>query len=175
MKDYQCKSSYDGNRFNNETRDCTVRAISNAFEVPYEVAHKFMSKNGRIAKHGVPFNTVIGRKPRVIFGKRIAYHKAPHKTVGTFIKKHPTGTYIIAIAHHVFVLKDGVVIDLMKHNPNQHVKSYYYISNRKTNETDNQNKPECVDNTETVLQDSQAVKTECSELNQQRQSGILVY
>jgi len=170
---YECRSSADKNRFSHEKRDCTVRAISCAFNIPYEKAHAFMKKNGRADKHGVIFRSVIGYKPRVIFGKRISLHKNTKGTVGKFIKNHPTGTYIIAIRHHVFAVKDGVIFDLLKPNPNWHIKDYYYISTPKisSNEIkDNNNKPESLGNTQTLLQSNRGEQTECEQPDTKRES-----
>lgn len=115
-----------------EQNDCTVRAMSKAFDVPYEEAHKFLLKNGRKPKRGVAFRLVIGEKPRTIFKKRIAFHKA-RGTVATFLKRHPKGVYIVTVTRHVFAVKDGVVLG--RENVNKRILSYYFISEKKCNTT----------------------------------------
>lgn len=125
---FESRSCSAGERPAFEKNDCTVRAISNAFDVPYETAHSFLANNGRQNKHGIPFVATIGRKARVIFGRRISYHKRPKKTIGTFAKKHPTGTYILLVYRHATVLKNGVIIDLRQPSSGRPIKEYYYIS-----------------------------------------------
>lgn len=162
---FDLKTSSDGTRFPGETRDCTVRAISNAFDVPYEIAHKFMAKNGRKNKHGVPFITIIGTRPRVLFGRRIAWHKRPKKTIGSFVKSHSTGTYIISLKRHVFVLKDGVIIDTFRPNINCYVQCYYYISKPKSNESSN--RYEELGNSQPVCEAAQDLQASSEQLDRQ--------
>lgn len=169
---YQCKSSFDQNRKSGETRDCTVRAISNAFDIPYDIAHKFMKKNGREDKRGIPFRSVIGRKPRVLFGRRIAYHKTKG-TLTTFIKKHPLGTYILTVTHHVFVLKDGIILDTFRPLPGKHIKEYYYISKPKTN--DSTSGQQEVDNTNPICSEEKSIEVCSEQMDNPQQTSSQVY
>lgn len=116
----------DGN-LNNESRDCTVRALSAALEIPYWQAHRFMAKNGRRMKAGVPFREVIGRKSRVLFGHRIGKRMSPRKTVKKFLKEHPTGTFLMTVTRHAFAIRDGKVITNLN-SVNQHINNYWRVT-----------------------------------------------
>lgn len=164
----------------NERNDCSVRALSIALNVDYETIHKLCAKNGREPKKGFDTHRAFGmsfgrRKKTVIFkGIKISYRKVgKHQpTIPTFLKKHPTGRFVCVKSRHAFAIIDGKVYG--QETDNSRIK-YFMAIKLKTNETDNQNQPECLDNTETVLQDSEAVQAECSEPNQQGQSGILAH
>jgi hypothetical protein len=120
-----------------EKNDCVVRAIASAFDLEYDIAHKFVAdKFGRKPKQGtigfgVGMNKIsddrtrIGRKCINPMGKKPEYSNfyslsynvtvkgkriKRQMTVGTFISKYPTGTYIITVKGHAFTIKNGVVI-----------------------------------------------------------------
>lgn len=160
-----------------ETNDCSVIALARGISLPYDVAHSICKKKGRKDKKGfclMPVFKVGSNKKSSIFkGHRIGLHRRQKMTLARFAKLHPKGTYIICIYRHYCTLIDGKFYN--QGNMNQRIKYYYRITKPKTNETDNQNQPECVDNAEAILQDSQALQTECSEPNKQGESGILVY
>lgn len=159
---------------NGENNDCAVHAV--ALDIPYWKAHKFWAKGGRKPKRGTDMCGIIGRKPRIIMGHRVSRRKCPHMTVANFVKKHPTGTYMLSAAQHAFTLKDGVLTGLsLKINGGQHVKYYFYVSKPKNNETNNKNQPECLGDASEVLQANQELQTECNQLNQAGASGILAH
>ena len=118
-----------------EKSDCVVRALASAYDLPYEVAHKFVKERfKRKDKRGTAnFNSkmnTIGEKKEPINGKvlnilgeklSIGYtmsFKVKEKgclvkkrmTVGRFSKQNPKGTYIMMVRGHAFTIKDGVVI-----------------------------------------------------------------
>jgi hypothetical protein len=122
----------------NETNDCVVRAIASSFGIDYDQAHKFVKKTfnreDRKGTYGFisGMNMIaterirIGRKTCKSLGKPVHNSSAfltmkydvkvkgeivsRNMTVGTFIKKYPNGTYILNVSHHVFTVKNGVVI-----------------------------------------------------------------
>lgn len=118
-----------------ETSDCVVRGIASAFNMKYDDAHDFV-KNifGRKDRKGT-MGFILGmqrieKEEGKINGKRfyqvgeyINGHitlKYPVKvkgesrfrnmTTSSFIKKYPEGTYIVKGNHHVFVIKDGIIM-----------------------------------------------------------------
>ena len=120
-----------------ETNDCVVRAIASAFDLEYDRAHKFVAGTfGRKPRQGtfgfgVGMNKIaeertrIGRKCIKPMGVKIEYSSfrslsydvkvkgvktSRQMTVGTFISKHPLGTYVVTVKGHAFTIKDGVVI-----------------------------------------------------------------
>ena len=128
----------------NEKNDCSVRALANAFNVTYDVAHLFAAtKLERKAKKGlrgmfskldllgeVTFelfsNTLFPEtKTYKLEGKLKPInsdytHKKVQYTVKTFCSKFNKGTYIVIINLHALTVKDGIVID----NPNYKFEGY---------------------------------------------------
>ena len=136
----------------NEKNDCAVRAFANAFNISYDVAHKFAEdKFARKAKKGVkgmfitlsklgfatfdlfqnslfPETRTYSLHPltRSKTGKVVnhAYkHKEVSHTVKTFCAEFNKGTFIVMVAKHALVIKDGIVID----NPNYKFTGYRRI------------------------------------------------
>ena len=125
-----------------ETNDCTVRAIANAFNVCYDVAHDYAKTVlGRENRKGIKgFDAMMATIKLVSFSNNSeqlslfpqsndynvktlrsmdlinpAYtHKRVAWTVKTFCAKHNRGTYIITVKGHALTIKDGVIMD----NPN---------------------------------------------------------
>lgn len=122
------KSCSSGEKFSHETNDCTVRALSNAFDIPYEKAHGFLKKKGRKDKRGFHFYTIFKSTKCSLFKHRVSFHDKPHKSLATFVKQHPEGTFIIGLNKHVTVLREGVIIDSFLPKAGRHVQYYYRIS-----------------------------------------------
>lgn len=109
-----------------ESNDCFVRAVASSFDCPYDTAHAWVkekfnrkdkkgtmwvaSKMGTMAAYGHTFNN---KSVKVIDNLR-TYDKVKYKlkrtTLNQFIKKYPTGTYILIVKGHAFTLKNGAVI-----------------------------------------------------------------
>ena len=136
----------------NEKNDCSVRAFANAFNISYDVAHKFAEdKFARKAKKGVkgmfitlsklgfasfdlfsntlfPETRTYGMHPiaRSKSGKVVNTnytHKEVNHTVKTFCEQYNKGTYIVIVNKHALTIKDGIVID----NPNYRFEGYRRI------------------------------------------------
>ena len=137
----------------NEKNDCAVRAIANAFNINYDLAHEFTAdKFKRKAKKGTkkffitlsqlgfatfdlfsdtlfPETRTFSIHPIARNNKRIgivnkAYtHKTVNHTVKTFCSKFNKGTYIVTVSNHALTIKDGIVID----NPNYRFSGYRRI------------------------------------------------
>ena len=118
-----------------EKNDCFVRALAAGFDINYNEAHtiakerfKRPDKRGTqnshiieqmafIEKDGIEINGVragvrvlsgLDIKNRYKLKGEIIDRK---KTVKSFIKDHPKGTYIVTVSKHAFVVKDGKLID----------------------------------------------------------------
>ena len=136
----------------NEKNDCAVRAFANAFNISYDVAHKFAEdKFARKPKKGVkgmfitlsklgfatfdlfqnslfPETRTYGIHPiaRSKNGKLVNTkytHKEVSHTVKTFCEQYNKGTYIVIVAKYALVIKNGIVID----NPNYRFTGYRRI------------------------------------------------
>ena len=121
-----------------ENNDCVVRSIASAFGVDYDLSHQivrdtfgrkfgkgtygFVDGMNKLSRNRVR----IGRKCCKMMGKPMSEHSVfntlnydvivkgkkvnRQMTVGTFVGKYPTGTYILTVARHAFTVKDGIVI-----------------------------------------------------------------
>ena len=136
----------------NEKNDCAVRAFANAFNITYNMAHEFAAtKFDRKPKKGVkgmfvklsklgfaqfdmfadslfPETRVYSLHPltRSKTGKVVNHsytHKEVSHTVKTFCAEFNKGTFIVMVAKHALVIKDGIVID----NPNYKFTGYRRI------------------------------------------------
>lgn len=136
----------------NEKNDCAVRAFANAFNITYNMAHEFAAnvfdrkpRKGvkgmfpKLAELGFaqfdmfadslfPETRVFALSPfkRSKSGKVVNTkytHKEVSHTVKTFCAEFNKGTFIVMVAKHALVIKDGVVID----NPNYKFTGYRRI------------------------------------------------
>ena len=126
--------------FPEETKDCTVRAVSIAIDIPYAVAHAMLSKAGRPDKDG-PRASVF-----TAFMKSIGYTKYEYparyykveKCYGTierraritfkrWLPEHSTGRYIVDMRGHVFAVIDGVVHDALTIGPRTNIQGHWHI------------------------------------------------
>lgn len=120
-----------------ETNDCVVRAFASSFEVDYDFAHQYVAEHFKRKPRKGTFmtssklvnmsdnNTEVNGKRVYTVGNRtnnwmanslvyevnVKGQKVKREmTVGTFIKKNPTGTFFILVRGHAFTIKNGVVI-----------------------------------------------------------------
>ena len=136
----------------NEKNDCAVRAFANAFNITYNTAHEFAAnvfnrKPRKGTKSVFPTLAELGFAQFDMFadslfpetrvysihpltrsktGKVVnhAYrHKEVSHTVKTFCAEFNKGTFIVMVAKHALVIKDGIVID----NPNYKFTGYRRI------------------------------------------------
>ena len=137
----------------NEKNDCAVRAIANAFNINYDLAHEFTAdKFKRKAKKGTkkffitlsqlgfatfdlfsdtlfPETRTFSIHPLKRNNKRIGIvntdytHKTVNHTVKTFCSKFNKGTFLVTVSNHALTIKDGIVID----NPNYRFTGYRRI------------------------------------------------
>ena len=130
-----------------EKIDCAVRAMANAFNISYDVAHEFTAKEfKRKARRGTQhmFSTLskLGQVTfelfsNTLFPESVEYNLVPvnapintdytHKkvkyTVKTFCAKFNKGTFIVLVNKHALCVKDGIVID----NPDMRFTGYRRI------------------------------------------------
>ena len=107
-----------------ETNDCVVCAVAFSFDMDYDTAHKFTSKiykrekrkgvraypfhrlNDVIVNDGISFN---GKTLRNIKTRRRSSGKTRGITVGTFVKLHPVGSFLMSVRGHSFAIKDSII------------------------------------------------------------------
>ena len=116
-----------------ERNDCSVRAIATAVDIGYDTAHKFLKERfDRSDKKGC-LNMVkkcIGMQEEELEldGKKFRFKYVQrqyirnryklygeyiyrNKTVKSFMKDFPAGTFLVFVAKHVFTVKDGTLVD----------------------------------------------------------------
>lgn len=102
----------DGSRiaagYVNERRDCAVRALANAADIPYYQAHEVFKWGGRRNKCA-SYRTL---QTLLELGIEDIYC---HINLAQFIRMNPKGSFYVIKAGHAFAVKDGVVFD---ENPN---------------------------------------------------------
>ena len=116
-----------------EKNDCFVRAVAAASGSTYEPAHKFVKEtfnrvNGQGTQGAGAVLKTIENKAQKVGNIEVTFKELPvtetknfyklhgrviprDKTVKSFIKSNPVGTYIVLVAQHAFTIKDGVLID----------------------------------------------------------------
>jgi len=105
--------------FTNETRDCSVRAVALAADVPYADAHLALKKAGRRDRKGASMNQIkhalsdvsrsIATEPIAIVDK--FYATVTYPTLQQVIRSHRTGRYVICTGRHAMALIDGQIHD----------------------------------------------------------------
>lgn len=97
-----------------KTGDCVVRAISTAFDKDYMETRRELNQKKREWSFTSYKDTefiykYLENRPRYIF-KAV---KGEPRIKGTdFAQLHPEGTFILKMAGHMSVCKDGVILDI---------------------------------------------------------------
>ena len=97
-----------------KTTDCVVRAISTATKMEYMECRRILNQKKREWGFTSYKDTKFLYKyfeayPRLIFK---AVRGEPRLKGSDFTALHPTGTYVLKMAGHVTVCKDGVILDI---------------------------------------------------------------
>jgi len=97
-----------------ERNDCTVRALAISTDMPYHKCYMVLANFGRKPNRGTNIRKFF-KNNRTVFHcsfTKLKFRKAI--TLNKFIKKYPEGTFYVRKSKHVFVVKDGVAIDMSK-------------------------------------------------------------
>lgn len=109
-----------------ETRDCTVRALSNASGIHYDQAHELLKKHGRKNRCGAFFSTMLkayreadfvldsvhGTTSAAKHAARISGRKASEGiTLAKILPKLAFGEYIVNTTGHAVAVVNGKIID----------------------------------------------------------------
>lgn len=115
-----------------ENNDCVVKAIATAIDASYNDAHDFaknyLMRNDRQGTHLNTFIPNICKEEMTIGKKKVSFDKLSkqritnrykvkgeifdrQKTIKSFIKDNPKGTFIVTVAGHALTIKDGMLID----------------------------------------------------------------
>ena len=97
-----------------ELNDCTVRALAITTESSYHDAYMILSSFGRKPNRGTSIRKFF-KNNRIVLNKVFTKLKFRKQiTLNKFVKKYPVGTFYVRKTRHVFVVKDGVAIDMTK-------------------------------------------------------------
>ena len=120
--------------FTNETNDCAVRAMANAFGISYERAHAAMKAAGRKDRKGTYNLTIHNTITQEYDGKKAVQlnHIGTGKdqrqvSIGTFCKYRTTGSYYCIVRGHAFAVVNGVVQDAFKNKAGRRIYRAYEI------------------------------------------------
>lgn len=117
--------------YTNECKDCTVRALANAADIPYLEAHQIMKDHGRLhqngtlphqwgpayTKNGFVVNAIHGITKLAKFTENkfvqlgISFQKESGTSLKKFLYENPTGSFILVNKNHAFAVVDGELID----------------------------------------------------------------
>lgn len=106
-----------GNSPSDEKNDCTVRALKIATGCKYYDAYKLLANAGRKPNRGFFVERLL-KTNSFYFG--CAFTKLKFRkpiTLVRFVKKYDKGIFYVRKRGHVFVVKDGVAIDMMEPRP----------------------------------------------------------
>tara|TARA_E500000318_G_scaffold111992_2_gene133185 strand:+ start:439 stop:960 length:522 start_codon:yes stop_codon:yes gene_type:complete len=133
--DKQIKGYSNSKIASGEKNDCVVRAIAAATDCNYDDAHSLVKKEmnrkdrqgtlnaditsamKKFAKSGFELGGknfkvgILDRSSTSNFYKLYGEVVRRDKTVKSFIKTYPKGTYLVLVSKHAFTVKDGVLID----------------------------------------------------------------
>jgi len=96
----------------NERNDCTVRALAISTGKPYWDCYMMLANFGRKPNKGTNIRKFF-KNNKTVFNfefKKLRFRR--QITLNKFIKRYPIGTFYVRISRHVFVVKDGVAIDM---------------------------------------------------------------
>lgn len=119
-----------------ETRDCTVRALSNAAGMHYDNAHALLKKHGRKDRRGAFFGTMLAAYTEAGFvldsvhgttgsarcAARVSKRKADDGiTLAKILPKLAFGEYIVNTTGHAVAVVNGKIIDTFDNPSNKRV------------------------------------------------------
>jgi len=110
----------NGGSPDNEKNDCTVRAMAIATETSYAKAYMKLATAGRRRNCGFHIHKLLKSKSihfECLF-KKLPFRKPI--TLQKFIQRHPQGIFYVEKYGHVFVVRDGAVLDTYR--PSRYVR-----------------------------------------------------
>jgi hypothetical protein len=93
-----------------DRRDCSVRALSIAANLPYEHCSKLFAHHGRKRGHATPTHISDGIHDDLGM-QQVPLLPRGWLTVTRFIAEHPVGRFVVHRRGHAFAIIDGVIHD----------------------------------------------------------------
>lgn len=110
-----------------DTKDCTVRALSNAFKIPYEEAHKLATEAGRKKHRGFSVDKIMAHLLATKGWKAKKVVLPVPVTLGRFTQVGSKRTLQVVLRKHTLVTKNRVIHDHMHNKPSCLVQEYWVI------------------------------------------------
>ena len=138
----------------NENNDCFVRALAAATDMDYDTTHQEVKEQfGRVNKKGTQNHMIIGQMMNAeenglmigdkrfsvkVLGKARTHNTYKlygdlikrKKTVKSFIKDNPKGSFVVTVSKHALAIVDGKLIDNRREEfrPTRKVDGAYKIN-----------------------------------------------
>lgn len=119
----------------NERNDCSVLALSVAFEEEYITVHRHMIHlDVREHGKGVPLHT-LSAKMHLLADKMNAvavpmYHGATEYSLSDFAKTFDDGVFIVVVDGHVVCVDDGVIYDTSRRHFQKQVRATWMVAKK---------------------------------------------
>lgn len=94
-----------------DSNDCTVVALSNMCDIPYDDAFSILSRNGRKPGKGFHFYFFLIKHNYKILGKQLIKLPVEFKTLNQFLELNLEGNFLIFVRQHVLVIKNNQIHD----------------------------------------------------------------
>jgi len=129
----------DGGRqssgFFQERRDCTVRSLANAADIPYSEAHAIAKAAGRTNGHGYHTSLILKVAERrgvftftqIELPVYLSNGNGQLPTLASVVQHFRDGRYIVVTRNHAMALVDGVIHDTGLVGARSRVKFVYRI------------------------------------------------
>ena len=96
-----------------DAKGCVLHATAIVADTSYTTAYDFYAAGGREHRHGTQLRQILGYIRN--FGRYQLQYRLPGtgggRTLGSWLRKHPTGRHIVVIKGHAFAVVDGKPFD----------------------------------------------------------------
>lgn len=118
--------NYNPNPLGKRVEDCSIRAISKAFDITWDEAYDLLASFGKVVADLQNSNVAIDILLRVCgFEREIIPNTCPFcYTANDFCYDNPHGTYVLGFGNHVATVVDGKIYDSW--DSSSMVPIYYY-------------------------------------------------
>jgi len=114
-----------------DRRSCTINALSNAAEIPFDVAQQIGFKAGRVVNRGFQGSKLIPVAKRYgVVARKLRFKRM---TLRKFIKTHPVGRYYVENNRHAFAVVNGAVVDWLENAAGCILEKAWHITSSGTN------------------------------------------
>ena len=108
-----------------DRNSCTVNALSTATDMPWHEAQAIMAKYGRRRNRGVA-TSIVNRVYKDVLGIECTVPDS-RPTLAQFVRANPKGKFIVRVAGHVFVVKNGKQYDTFLNGARKRVRGYWPV------------------------------------------------